>query len=320
MKKTIAILICMIIALLPVISTAADAQTAGSDGTAASGFETNLGWNVFPYDGNTFEIRDDGLYTKISTNTVFVRSDKYVDGTVSFTMDYEIDILSVIDNDYVWNEGWLYYTFSLGMPSEEDAPYDEAIKSKLYMHGGLTMQPKTDGGLYFDGNLPSQLPEELSGDVKHLTVNIEYAKTTELLTFTVNGIEVYSDYYEPEYHDGYIGIECAWTEMLVTKAIYTEYPEGLPSEKKATAEPQPTDAPAEPTDAPVDPTDGPAETDIAAATEGQSIATDKPSDTSSDNSSDKKSGSGSAWVWILIAVVAVAAVAAIMVILKKKKK
>jgi hypothetical protein len=296
MKRAIAVLMCLILILLPV---------AGSAEKAA--FDTNLGWNVFAYDGNSFRIREDGLYTPQSTNTVFVRSDKYVDGTTSFTMEYEVDILSMVDNDYVWNEGWLYYTFSFGMPSEEETPYDELIKNRLFTHGGLTMLPKTSEGVYLEAGTAEQMPEALCGDVKHLTVKIEYAKSTEVFTFTVNGLELYSDYFEPEYHEGYIGIETAWTEMLVTKAIYTEYPEGLPSEKKATAEPQPTDAP-EVTEAPQEPTDPPAATEIISDN-----ATDAPA------KNDKK-GDISPIVWIVAALACAAVIGVVTTLIARKNK
>ncbi len=303
MKKLMAIFLCITLTLLPLLANAEAGAAAGT--TGAAGFETNVGWSVFPYDGNSFEIRDDGLYTKHPTNTVFARSDKYVDGSVSFTMEYEVDILSVVKNDYVWNEGWLYYTFSLGMPSEEDEPYNEAIKVGLLSHSGLTMMPLTDGGVYLDLTIKEPLPEEIAGEVKHLTVKIEYTASDQILTFTVNGIEVYTDYFDEEFHEGYLGIETAWTEMLVTKAIYTEYPDGLPSEK--TAEPQPTKDPAEQTDVP------------ATADNTQPAATDEPGKNGSKASDDDKSTVPV--VGIILGVIAAAAViAAIAVIVIRKKK
>ena len=303
MKKLTAILLCLAMVFLPLIGGAEEAQEA-------AGFETNLNWKGITYDGNTFQVRDDGLYTGHTSNTVFVRSDKFVDGTVSFTMEFDVDILSVVDNDYVWSEGWLYYTFSLGVPEDDDV-IDEAVKNRLYMKGGVTMMPKTRDGVFIVGNSEMELPEGLDEIPIHLNVVIEYAASFEEIVYKVNGVELAVDYFSPEAHEGCIGIETAWTEMKVTKAIYTEYPDGLPSEQK-TATAEPTEAPEQPTEAPEQPTEAPKATENAAPTE--QAATDKPAD-KTDDSPNK------AWIWVIVGVAAaLVVIAVIAIVLKKKKK
>ena len=307
MKRIATIFLSLVLVLLPV---AAFAQNE-SDAAAPAAFETNLKWESITYEGNDFEIRDDGLYTDQKTNTVFARSDKYVDGTVSFTMEYEADILSVVNNAYVQEEGWLYYTFGLGLPEGDGSTINDSVKGVLFYRSGVTIMPKTREGTYVIANTESGLPEELL-DATHLSVEIEYAASKELLTYKVNGIELDADYFEPEVHEGFIGIETAWTEMLVTKAVYTEYPDGLPSEqKKATVEPQPTEVPYEPTDAP--------EVTEAVPAETEQPASDVPAATGGEKKSgDNKSGNPA--LWIILSVVAVIVIALIVILLLKKKK
>ncbi len=299
MKKLIAILLCLAIVFLPLIGSAEEAPEA-------AGFETNLNWKGITYDGHTFQVSDDGLYTSQTTNTVFVRSDKYVDGSVSFTMEYDVDILSVIDNDYVWSEGWLYYSFSLGVP-EADDEIDEAVKNRLYLRGGLTMLPKTRDGVFIVANSEMELPEGLDAVPAHLNIVIEYAASFEEIVYKFNGIETAVDYFDPEAHEGCIGIEAAWTEMKVTKAVYTEYPDGLPSEQKT--------ATAEPTAAP-QPTEEPKATENAAPT--AQAATEKPAD-NTDPADKTADSSNKAWIWIVAGVAAAIVVAVVVALVIKKK-
>ena len=299
MKKLIAILLCLAIVFLPLIGSAEEAPEA-------AGFETNLNWKGITYDGHTFQVSDDGLYTGQTSNTVFVRSDKYVDGSVSFTMEFEVDILSVVNNDYVWNEGWLYYSFSLGVP-EDDDEIDEAVKSRLYLRGGLTMMPKTRDGVFIVANTEQELPEGLDAVPAHLNVVIEYAASFEELVYKVNGVEMDIDYFNPEVHEGCIGIETAWAEMKVTKAVYTEYPDGLPSEQKT--------ATAEPTAAP-QPTEAPKATENAAPT--AQAATEKPAD-NTDPADKTADPSNKAWIWIVAGVAAAIVVAVVVALVIKKK-
>jgi hypothetical protein len=299
MKKLTAIFLCLAIVLLPLIGSAEEAPEA-------AGFETNLSWKGITYDGNTFQVRDDGLYTGHTSNTVFVRSDKYVDGTVSFTMEFDVDILSVVDNDYVWNEGWLYYTFSLGVP-EEDDEIDEAVKSRLYLRGGLTMMPKTRDGVFIVANSEQELPEGLDAVPAHLNVVIEYAASLEEIVYKVNDIEMCVDFFSADVHEGCIGIETAWAELLVTKAVYTEYPDGLPSEQKP--------ATAEPTAAP-QPTEGPKATENTAPT--AQTATEKPAD-NTDPKDKTADPSNKAWIWIVAGVAAAIVVAVVVALVIKKK-
>ena len=307
MKKFTALLLCLVMVLLPL---AGFAEEAGE----SSGFETNLAWKSVTFAGNNFNVDANGLHAPITSNTIFVRSDKYVDGTVSFTMEFDVDILSVVDNDYVWGEGWLYYTFSLGVP-EEDEAIDEAVKNRLYLRGGLTMMPKTRDGVFIVGNSEMELPEGLDEVPIHLNVVIEYAASFEEIVYKVNGVELAVDYFSPEAHEGCIGIETAWTEMKVTKAIYTEYPDGLPSEQKTpTAEPT---AETQPTEAPEQPTEEPKATEAAPT---EQAATDKPADNTDPNGKTKDS-SNKAWIWAVVGVAAaLVVIAVIAIVLKKKKK
>ncbi|MBP5632046.1 MAG: hypothetical protein J6Y21_04715 [Clostridia bacterium] len=306
MKKLTAILLCLAMVFLPLIGSAEEAQEA-------AGFETNLNWKGITYDGNTFQVRDDGLYTGDTSNTVFVRSDKYVDGTVSFTMEFDVDILSVVNNDYVWSEAWLYYTFSLGVPEEDDV-IDEAVKNRLYLKGGVTIMPKTRDGVFIVGNSEMELPEGLDEVPIHLNVVIEYAASFEEIVYKVNGVELAVDYFSPEAHEGCIGIETAWTEMKVTKAIYTEYPDGLPSEQKTpTAEPT---AETQPTEAPEHPTEEPKATEAAPT---EQAATDKPAD-NTDPKDKTDDSSNKAWIWVVVGVAAAIVVVVIVALVLKKKK
>lgn len=305
MKKFTALLLCLVMVLLPL---AGFAEEAGE----SSGFETNLEWKSVTFAGSDFNVDANGLHAPMTSNTIFVRSDKYIDGTVSFTMEYEVDILDMVDNDYVWSEGWMYYTFSFGLPNDEETTYDEALKNKLYLKGGVSVLPKTRDGVFIAANSEMELPDEMKSNPSHLSVKIEYAASVEEIVYTINGIELFVDYFEPDNHEGYIGIETAWMAFDVTKAVYTEYPDGLPSEQKEptaepTEEPKATEAPEEPTDAPV-------------VTESQPDPTDKPADPTEAKTEEKEKG-GNPALWITIGVIAAAAIAvAVVLILKKKKK
>lgn len=259
-------------------------------------FQTNLNWKSVIFAGNDFEIREEGLYTKVTTNAVFVRSDKYIDGTKSFTMEYEVDILAVVNDPYVWEQGWLYYIFGMGLPDEAESPYTDDIKNQMFYYGGITIMPQTRDGVYISANTEQALPESLNGGLNHFTIKIEYAAKFQEFAFYMNDELLSLDYYNDQYHEGYLGIETAWTEMLVTKAIYTEYPEGLPSEQFEPTE-KPTETPAQ--------TPTPETTATAQATKAP-------------NTDEEKSDSPLMWVIIGIASVAVITVAVIVV--RKKRK
>ncbi len=266
-------------------------------------FETNLNWKSVCFAGNDFEVKENGLYTKQTTNAVFVRSDKFVDGTKSFTMEYEVDILSVVDDSFVQEQGWLFYTFCMGLPDEAEEEYTDTIKNQMLYYGGITILPYTREGVFVSASTEQLLPENLNGGIKHFTIRIEYASKFQEISYFMNDELLYVDFFNDENHEGYIGIETSWTEMLVTKAVYTDYPDGLPSEK-------------------VDPTEAPTETPTEVTTEAPTIEPTKKAEKTKAPEQDKEeaSSSNSPLPWIIGAVAAVIIIVIIVILLLKKKK
>lgn len=69
-------------------------------------------------------------------------------------------------------------------------------------------------------------------EAAHLSVKIEYLASFKELNYYVNGEYIGTEYFIPEYHEGYLGISSAWVNWNITKAIFTAYPEGLAAEQE----------------------------------------------------------------------------------------
>ena len=227
MKRTF--VVCMLLVLAICIHGIPAAAADEEQAPAASGFETNMQWTPKSAIDTNFTIDETGMHVGESYQTVYAISDQYVDVKTSFTVEYEFDIISTSPDELVIQEGWIQEGFYFGLPAAEE--FDPAVQPDG-SHSAFTLFPVTSTvpSYRFAGGL-IEMEREVA-EAAHLSVKIEYLASFKELNYYVNGEYIGTEYFIPEYHEGYLGISSAWVNWNITKAIFTAYPEGLAAEQE----------------------------------------------------------------------------------------
>lgn len=288
MKKVV-FFICIVLALV-MCSVSVFADDAATGETPL--WNTNMKWvpkstsNV----STEFSENESGISGNLNMHDIcFAVSDKYVDGNTSFILEYEVTIGEMTNDNTVRNEGWIQYIFGFGFPASDDFTDTDTVKQN-FVRSSFGIFPVHNNGTphyQFDGKHLA-LEEEIA-NAETLSVRFEYISSHEEIDIYVNDEYLETMYFDSSIHEGYIGVASAWIDWTITKAIITEYPDGLPSEQ-ATPVPEATTAP--------EITNAPETTESPKATTAPTSGT-----TGTDNAPEKKDkgcGSSSAIAQVML--------------------